>query len=270
MNVDESPAHKQDWGPDSQEMIKRELSNALSVHLIPERFHHGIHRILEFINGYRGSTYLDNTRDLTTVMAEEVVNTKRLETEDEIYEDLSLYTIESTMGCLGLGSEFEIFSVGRGDDGAIHMIDTRDNAIPFLMSVVGDHDLGLYVAMRMAEKGAATIGTSAYQEADSLYGHWWSIARLVLEATIPDDSMPVAYERALQRFAELLVESDDDTMVEHFGTSGGFEDALSKLTDMGLLKRRTDGRIEVVGNSAVMFLTKLSDRPLLAKLAANC
>lgn len=269
MNVDESPAYQRDWGDTSLEKMKRELGDAMSVSLIPEMFHHGIHRILEFVNGYKGSTYLDNTQDLTILMATEVVNTDTIEAPDEAYVDLDLYTLETTMGCLGLGSEFDIFSVSRSVNGDINMIDTRPNAIPFLMSVVQDYELGLFVAQRMAERGSESVATAIHQPSSTFHGHWGSIVRMVLLSTIPDGDISVPYEKALQRFADLLTSSSDSAMVEYFGSSGGFEEALKLATELGLISR-SSGRIDVCRPEASMFLTRSTDKPLLEKLATDC
>jgi hypothetical protein len=269
MNVDESPTTDEDWGEGSLEQVRRELDDALSVKMIPIKFHHGIHRILEFINGYQGSVYVDDTQDLTMVMADQVVNTQSLETGAETYIDREEYDLNGTMGCLALGSEFGIFSVSRGSAGGIHVIDTRKNAIPFLMSIVGDYDLGLHVAMMLARRSEASAGSnSANQASLALFGHWRDMGRMMLAATISPDGQPVPYERALQAFGELLSGSENESLILNFGKSGGFEDALDKLTALKLLKR-TNGKIQVRRSSAVLFLTSVDDKPLLEKLAAS-
>ncbi len=239
----------------------------MSVHRIPIKFHHGIHRILAFVTGYEQAAYMDQHHDLTDVFYEEVVNTSMMDEYDETYVSLDLYDLNGTMGCLAMGSEFGIFSLSRSNDGAVHLIDTRRNAIPFLMSVVHDYDLGLHAVTLLSKRSEHVLGSSAHIASMSLFGHWREIARLILAATITANE-PVTYERALLQFGELLERSDNQDLIAQFGVSGGFEDALEKLGAVGLISRNR-GRIEVVKDSAVLFLTSVDDRPLLTKLAAH-
>lgn len=270
MNVDKPSTHSPEWAVESLDKIKMEIGNEVSVRLVSEHFHHGIHRILEFVNGYPQSVYSDNTQDLTRILFEDVVNTKALSSIDDEYVNTNRYTMETTMGCIGLGSEFDIFSIKRGDGGDVHMIGTSVNAVPFLMSVVGDYSLGTYVSAKMAERGEMSIGTSGYQEVDSAHGYWSAVAKLVLESLVPDDGVPILYERALQRFARTLTLSRHHGLIEYFGTPDGFEEALAMMSALGVVGRDGSGRLVIEKDLAVLFLTQESDMPLLKKLLLNC
>jgi hypothetical protein len=251
MDVDKEQVYGRNWDEASLKKAQRELDNALMVRLIPERFQYGIYRIVMFLAEYDSGIVYDDSRDLTHVF-HEIVN----------YPDADQYSENDTMGCIGLGSEFGVFDMHRHENtGDIHLAEIRLHAIPFLMSVWGDYELGLKVAM-MLENRPTELGSAGY----GLFGHWSRVARLMLAAAIPDGDVPLLGETVMQRFGELLTASGDFGLIDQFGTPDGFALVLERMTSLGLV-RQASGKIHVQSDMAAVFLTNADDKPLLKKLA---
>lgn len=257
MSVEEDKTYGQNWDNKSFLQVKRELEDGMSVHLIPEQFHHGIQRIALFLAEYDSGIVLDETSDLTAVF-HEVVN----------YPDLFQYDPDGTMACIALGSEFDIFSVQRSpESGDIHLAQLRPHSIPFLMSVCADYELGLR-AYSLICGPSAFLGSSGEHDRCLVWDQWREICRTFLAAAISDSDVPLSSEAVMVRFAHVISSTNNDLMLSNFGDSDGFQKVVKNMTDLGVI-RQASGRVMVLPETAVVFLTEMEDVQLLEKLQVS-